>query len=83
MKSWQLQTAKAQFSALVKSVENEGPQEITLHGKPVAVMMSRAAFDRLTHADESLLDFMQRSPLFGLDDIQFERDASPVRDVAL
>jgi len=31
-------------------------------------------------ADESLVDFMQRSPLFGADDVEFERDTSLIRE---
>lgn len=31
-------------------------------------------------AHESLVDFMQRSPLFGADDVEFERDSSLTRE---
>ena len=47
MQTWQIQTAKARFSELVKQAAEDGPQEITLHGKPVAVVLSREAFERL------------------------------------
>ena len=40
MSSWQLQEAKARLSELVKSAEHEGPQEITVHGRPAAVVLS-------------------------------------------
>lgn len=70
MQSWQLQEAKARMSELVKRAQ-EGPQSITLHGKPVAVVLSQEAFDALSHAQRSLVDFMQASPLATLD----ERDA--------
>ena len=74
MKSWQFQQAKARFSELVKSAQYEGPQEITQHGKPVAVVLSQESFDRLSHAGESLVEFMQRSPLYGDEEIEFERN---------
>ena len=32
MQSWQMQTAKARFSEVVKHAADEGPQEITVHG---------------------------------------------------
>jgi prevent-host-death family protein len=83
MKSWQLQQAKARLSELVKSAQHDGPQEITMHGKSVAVVLSRATFDRLSHSGESLFDFMQRSPLFGLDEVDFERDQSLTRETPL
>ena len=77
MTTWQMQEAKAQLSELVKRAEVDGPQDISLHGKSVAVVLSRAAFERLTGQQESLLDFMQRSPMAGLDDeLVFERDDS-------
>ena len=41
MRHWQMQEAKAKLSEVIKDAEREGPQEITLHGKPVAVVLSR------------------------------------------
>ncbi|MGZ8289690.1 MAG: type II toxin-antitoxin system Phd/YefM family antitoxin [Telluria sp.] len=81
MKTWQIQDAKARLSELIRSAANEGPQEITLHGKSVAVLISREAFDRLSGGGESLAAFMQRSPLYGLDEIDLERDQSLTREV--
>ena len=40
MASWQLQEAKARLSELVKSAEQDGPQEITVHGRAAAVVVS-------------------------------------------
>jgi prevent-host-death family protein len=79
-----MQEAKARLSEVVKKAEKEGPQSITLHGRSVAVMLSRAAFDRLSGQSASLLDFMQASPLVGLDEeLEFTRDNSLTRDVSL
>ena len=84
MHTWQMQEAKARLSELVKRAEVEGPQDITLHGKSVAVVMSRAAYQRMSGQQASLLDFMQASPLAGLDDeLVVERDISLTRDVSL
>ena len=44
MQSWQMQTAKARFSELVKQATQAGPQDITLHGRSVAVVVSRELF---------------------------------------
>ena len=38
MQTWQMQAAKARFSELVKHAADSGPQEITLHGRSVAVV---------------------------------------------
>ncbi len=84
MQTWQMQEAKARLSELVKRAELHGPQDITLHGRSVAVVVSRAAFERMSGQAASLVDFMQASPLAGLDDtLVFERGTSLTRDVAL
>lgn len=80
MQTWQMQEAKARMSELVKCAQTQ-PQDITVHGKSVAVVISSQAFDRLSLAQDSLVDFMRRSPLYGADDIEFERDTSPKREV--
>ena len=81
MQTWQMQAAKARFSELVKHAADDGPQEITVHGRSVAVVISRALFDQLSGNQASLVDFMQQSPLYGSDDIAFERDRSLAREV--
>lgn len=37
-KIWPLQEAKAKFSELVRRVRAEGPQTVTVHGKPIVVI---------------------------------------------
>ncbi len=81
MQTWQMQEAKARMSELVKRAQSQ-PQDITLHGKSVAVVMSREVFDRLSQSQRSLVDFMRCSPLYGVDDIELERDHSPTRDLS-
>lgn len=81
MQTWQMQEAKARMSEVVKRAQDQ-PQEITLHGKSVAVVISRETFDRLSQSQGSLVDFMRRSPLYEADDIAFERDRSLTREVA-
>ena len=81
MQTWQMQTAKAQFSDVVKRAADQGPQEITVHGRPVAVVVSPTLFDRLSGNSESLVHFMRKSPLADLDDVAFERDRSLPREV--
>ncbi|MRT28501.1 MULTISPECIES: type II toxin-antitoxin system Phd/YefM family antitoxin [Herbaspirillum] len=83
MRTWQIQEAKAQFSELVRDTERSGPQEITWHGRSVAVVMSKADYERLSGADLTLVEFMRRSPLYDADDVEFERDTSLTREVDL
>ena len=83
MRRWQLQAAKARFSELVREAGRAGPQDITVHGRSVAVVISRELFDQLSGTGESLAAFMRNSPLAGLDDLEFERDRSLPRMVDL
>ena len=82
MESWQMQTAKARFSEVVKNAVQDRPQEITLHGRSVAVVVSRELFDRLSGNEQSLVNFMRASPLAGHDEIDFERSRSLPREIA-
>ena len=59
---WQLQDAKARFSALIKKAQDEGPQRITRHGEPVAVVVSQRDFENMNHK-ESLVEFLRSSSL--------------------
>ncbi len=83
MRAWQIQEAKAHLSELVRETELAGPQAITWHGREVAVVLSRAEYERLTGTGETLVEFIRRSPFFGADDIDLERDPSLTRDVTL
>lgn len=83
MQVWQMQEAKAHMSELIQRARQLGPQEITLHGRSVAVVLSREAFDRLAGANQSLVDFMRRSPLHGVEELNLERDTSPTREMTL
>ena len=83
MQAWQMQTAKAQFSEVVRSAKLDGPQDITVHGKSVAVVVSRELFDRLSGNTESLVQFIRQSPLYGMDEIDLTRDTSPNRVIDL
>jgi antitoxin Phd len=81
-KVWQLQEAKAQFSAVVQAATEEGPQSVTLRGEPTVVILSTKDYERLTQPTLSLYEFMQQSPLANLD-INLERQDSLTRDVIL
>jgi prevent-host-death family protein len=67
MGNWQLQEAKARLSEVVKKAAKEGPQKITVHGEPAAVVISSKEYERLKCPKDSFIQFMRRSPLYGLD----------------
>lgn len=83
MQAWQMQDAKARLSEVIKLAEQDGPQEITLHGRPVAVVLARSEFDKLSGRSQSFVAFMRSSPLYGLDELEFEREQSMNRDISL
>ena len=82
MATWQLQEAKGKFSEVVKRALKEGPQDITVRGEPVAVVISREEYTRLTHPRPDFLEFMRHSPLVGAG-VDFFREQSLVRELAL
>lgn len=79
---WQLQEAKNQLSRVVQLARQRGPQVITRHGKPEAVVMSVETWNKLAERRGSLGEFLRQSPLSGSGlDITRSRDAG--RDVPL
>ena len=81
---WLLQDAKARFSELVRRVHSEGPQRVTVHGRDEVVVISAQEFRRLKGdlTGAALIAAMQASPHREVD-IEPERKAMPVRQVAL
>ena len=80
MGKWQLQEAKARLSEVIKRAAKEGPQKITVHGEPTAVVISNEEYERLKHPKESFVKFMRSSPLYGLE-LNLRRDQTLTRDV--
>jgi antitoxin Phd len=83
--SWQLQTAKAQFSEVFRRARAEGPQVITRQGKEAVVVIPVEQFEGLLTrglSPKSLSQFFRESPLAGLD-LPFERDRDTGRKIDL
>ena len=83
MKStWQLQEAKNRLSELVELAIHQGYQTITRHGEPAVVVVAFRDFQRWRRRQNSLVEFLQKSPLQGVE-LDLRRDKSPPRKVAL
>ena len=82
MLTWQLQEAKGKFSEVVKRALSDGPQGITVRGEPVAVVISRAEYVRLTKPKPGFVEFMRGSPMTGLE-LDIERPQDLMREIAL
>lgn len=77
-KTWQLQEAKNRFSEVVDRALRDGPQEVSRHGKKAVVVVSCEEFDRMKRGSDSLVAFLRKSPLRGL---ELERPRDLPRDV--
>ncbi|MEV6276007.1 type II toxin-antitoxin system Phd/YefM family antitoxin [Nocardia sp. NPDC051832] len=82
--AWPLADAKARFSELVDTVEREGPQVISKHGREVVVVVPIDEWRRKSKRQGSFAEFMATSPLRGADlVVERERSDSSHRDVVL
>jgi len=80
--SWQLQEAKSRLSQVVDHALREGPQTITLRGKPTVVVVSFEEFQILTRPSTSLREFFRQSPLYDAA-LDLERSKDLSREVPL
>lgn len=64
-KLWSMTEAKSHFGELVEMADSDGPQTITSHGKPVAVLVSTEDWKRRLERKGTLAEFLSRSPLAG------------------
>jgi prevent-host-death family protein len=65
-KHWALQEAKNRFSELVNEAIAHGPQTVTRHGRAAVVVVSAREYRESIAPRESLVEFLQKSPLAGL-----------------
>ncbi len=79
--TWQLQEAKNRLSELVELAVHEGHQTITRHGEPTVVVVAFKDFQRLRRKQNSLVEFLRKSPIQGVK-LDLRRDKSPPRKVA-
>lgn len=83
---WQLQTAKARLSELIRKVDEEGPQTITVRGVKEYVVVPKAEWDRRAANEgkkpRTALELFEQSRSFDFD-MEFPPigDASGLKDV--
>jgi prevent-host-death family protein len=82
MQIWQLQEAKARLSEVIQKALNEGPQDISLRGRPAAVVLSYVDYERLTRPKLNFTTFLHDSPLHDVE-LDLERDTSLTREAGL
>ena len=64
--TWQVQKAKAEFSRLIETSLKHGPQVVTRHGTPTAVVLSLADYEKLKRPEPDFKQFLLSAPLQGL-----------------
>jgi len=81
-REWQLQEAKNRLSQVVDSALRDGPQTITLRGKPAAVVVSFDEYRKLTLPRTALSQFFRQSPLHDVE-LDISRSTDLSREVEL
>lgn len=76
-----MQDAKQRFSELIRSVETDGPQVVTRHGREIAVVIDIAEYRRLRGDGGSFKDFLRSAP--DLDALEISRSSIPAEAVDL
>ena len=80
-RSWSVQDAKNQFSAVVEAARH-APQTVTKHGKPAVVVVNAADYERLRKLEQasapSFKDMLLAMPK---DDGSFERPGIVFRKI--
>lgn len=67
VKQWAVQDAKNQLSQVIQLACTVGPQTITRHGRPMAVVVAADEFKKLRSPKETPLEFFSRFKGAGLD----------------
>jgi prevent-host-death family protein len=67
---WHLRDARKNLSKLVRQAREEGPQTITLRGKPAAVVLSPDDYDQLIGAKPSLAEYLLCGPAWDDDFVE-------------
>ena len=81
--TWKLEDAKAKFSEVVRRAHDQGPQYVTVRGKPMVAIVDIAELERWMPAPSDripLVDFLESLALENLD-LTRERDLG--RDLEL
>lgn len=78
---WSLQDAKAKFSELLRRAKEDGPQVVTVHGKPVANIVAIDSEHPMddNETGQAIVDAFKQCPVKDFE-IPRVRDFGPFRD---
>jgi prevent-host-death family protein len=74
MREWQLQAARNHFGELVRRARDEGPQAVSVRGKPAVVVLSVAAYAALAQPRPSITDYLLSGPAWPDDLVELVND---------
>ena len=80
--SWKLEDAKARFSEVVRRARDEGPQAVTVRGRPAVVILDADEYERLAAPapEQPFVAFLESLQVDGLD---LTRECDEGREVEL
>lgn len=62
MHEWKLQDAENRFSEVVRQARSQGPQTVTVHGKPAAVVLSAEDYAAQCKPPPPLTEYLLAGP---------------------
>ena len=79
---WTVAEAKAQLSEVMARAHRDGPQTVSKNGKRSVVIVSAEEWDRKSRRQGTLVEFLNASPLKGVE-LDLRRIDTPLRDLEL
>ncbi len=77
---WKLEDAKAKFSEVVRRAQDQGPQYVTVRGKPSVAVIDVAELERLLPPKVAPVPLVQFLESLHVDGLDLKRDRDPGRD---
>lgn len=81
MQSWPIQDAKSRFSELIDKAITQGAQQITRHGKNVAVILANEDYEKITSTQGDFVQMLLNAPRG--EALQIERSQEAIRELEL
>ena len=80
---WKLEEAKAKFSEVVRRAHDQGPQYVTVRGKPAVAIIDAAELERLLPVNPAVLPLVQFLESLYVEGLDLTRDRDLGREAAL
>ena len=80
---WKLEEAKAKFSEVVRRAHDQGPQYVTVRGKPAVAIIDAAELERLLPPNPAIVPLVQFLESLYVEGLDLTRDRDLGRDPAL